>query len=260
MDYSLIYNNLINTRKMLNRRKNKIEYFENHHIIPKCIGGSDDKENLVLLTAREHYIAHYLLTRIYNINSLYFSFNMMHVKSTSQERNYINSRLYEANKIKLSKILSEQSSILFSGENNPMYGKNHTDETKQKLVEWHANMSEEEKVSRSLNVSIGTKEAMNNLSELKIYNMRINQQFGSYGFHFIMVKDNDNNFSIFKNMKKDFKDYLKNNFYNSKFYNWEFGIPYERFEFYTNRVPKTVIEKDINTIGLIKYKMERIKI
>ena len=38
-------------------------YKERHHIIPKCMGGSNNKENLVDLTAREHFICHWLLTK-----------------------------------------------------------------------------------------------------------------------------------------------------------------------------------------------------
>lgn len=36
-------------------------YMEHHHIIPKCMGGSDKDENLIWLTAEEHYIAHKIL-------------------------------------------------------------------------------------------------------------------------------------------------------------------------------------------------------
>ena len=43
-------------------------YVENHHIIPKCLGGSNDTSNLVKLTAREHLIAHLLLCRSYYFN------------------------------------------------------------------------------------------------------------------------------------------------------------------------------------------------
>ncbi len=39
-------------------------YTEKHHIIPKCLGGSNKKENLVSLTAREHFICHLLLPRM----------------------------------------------------------------------------------------------------------------------------------------------------------------------------------------------------
>ena len=37
------------------------EYHERHHILPKCLGGSNDKEKLIDLFAREHFIAHKLL-------------------------------------------------------------------------------------------------------------------------------------------------------------------------------------------------------
>ena len=63
MNYQKIYNNLIESRKKLNRSK-RDSYFENHHIIPKCLNGSNDKDNLILLTAREHFIAHWLLIKI----------------------------------------------------------------------------------------------------------------------------------------------------------------------------------------------------
>lgn len=39
-------------------------YFEKHHIIPKCLGGTNDFSNLVCLTAREHFICHLLLVKI----------------------------------------------------------------------------------------------------------------------------------------------------------------------------------------------------
>ena len=38
-------------------------YVEMHHILPRSHGGSDTKSNLVALTAREHYLAHWLLWR-----------------------------------------------------------------------------------------------------------------------------------------------------------------------------------------------------
>lgn len=49
-------------------------YVEVHHIVPRCIGGSDDKDNLVQLTAEEHYVAHQLLHKIHpHIKGLLFA-------------------------------------------------------------------------------------------------------------------------------------------------------------------------------------------
>lgn len=39
-------------------------YSERHHIVPRCMGGSDDAENIAVLTAEEHYVAHQLLVRM----------------------------------------------------------------------------------------------------------------------------------------------------------------------------------------------------
>lgn len=55
------YNKIIEKRKL----NPVIEgYKEKHHIIPKSLGGSNDKSNLIYLTAKEHYICHLLLVRI----------------------------------------------------------------------------------------------------------------------------------------------------------------------------------------------------
>lgn len=42
----------------------KNTYIEKHHIIPRCMGGTNDKSNIVKLTAREHFICHMLLEKM----------------------------------------------------------------------------------------------------------------------------------------------------------------------------------------------------
>jgi len=55
-----------------------VGYFEKHHIIPKCMGGSDSPDNIVALTAREHFVAHQLLVKINpQISDLVFAFRML---------------------------------------------------------------------------------------------------------------------------------------------------------------------------------------
>lgn len=39
-------------------------YCERHHIIPRSMGGSNSKKNLVDITAREHFVCHRLLTKM----------------------------------------------------------------------------------------------------------------------------------------------------------------------------------------------------
>jgi len=61
MNYQKIYNNIVN------RGKNRVltEYKESHHILPRCMGGTDDPHNLVDLTPEEHYVCHLLLVKIH---------------------------------------------------------------------------------------------------------------------------------------------------------------------------------------------------
>lgn len=66
MNYLNIYNSLIDKAK--DNVFNSDEYFETHHIIPKGMDGSDDTNNLVKMTARQHFVAHWLLFRIYPTN------------------------------------------------------------------------------------------------------------------------------------------------------------------------------------------------
>lgn len=123
MDYSKIYSQLIERAK--NRELDC--YIEIHHIVPKCFGGSDESSNLVKLTAREHFIAHLLLCKIYpNHKGLRLALWMMvNVKDKNQERYFPNSRLYEMIRIEYSKSIK--------GINNPNYNKRHSDDTKKKM-------------------------------------------------------------------------------------------------------------------------------
>lgn len=68
MNYGKIYQSLTQSRKQIRETKKSVGY-ELHHIIPRCMGGSDTTDNLVSLTYREHYIAHWLLTKIYPDNA-----------------------------------------------------------------------------------------------------------------------------------------------------------------------------------------------
>ena len=78
-------------------------YYEKHHIIPKCWGGGNSKNNIVYLTAREHYIAHWLLYRIRpTSNGVALAFWKMTFPGGKhlENRNYkISSRMYEEAKL-----------------------------------------------------------------------------------------------------------------------------------------------------------------
>jgi len=78
MDHQKVYNAIIQKARSENRNRNNEIYYEDHHIIPHCLEGRDDSENRVLLTAREHFICHKLLTYIYKGNpGLIYAFHRM---------------------------------------------------------------------------------------------------------------------------------------------------------------------------------------
>lgn len=62
--YTLTYHKIVEVSRQKNRIKTQEIYYEKHHIIPKSLGGGNDKENLVLLTPREHFLLHWLLTKM----------------------------------------------------------------------------------------------------------------------------------------------------------------------------------------------------
>lgn len=96
MDYQKHYNLLIQTRQKENRIKGQGIYYESHHIIPKGLGGSNNKDNLVLLTPREHFIAHWLLYRIYKNKATASAFyRMCHNGNKNMKRYIPSARIYE---------------------------------------------------------------------------------------------------------------------------------------------------------------------
>jgi len=63
MDYNKLYQRFIESRP--HRNKVRGDGLETHHILPRCCGGDNTIKNLKVLTPREHFIAHIMLTRCY---------------------------------------------------------------------------------------------------------------------------------------------------------------------------------------------------
>lgn len=118
MNYGKIYKQIINNAK----QRVTEGYTELHHIIPRSLGGGDEPENIVALTAREHFICHYLLAKMYTHNSynwhkMNHAFMMMCPESGTQQR-YFNSHLYESLRSNFSLVMSEAQ----TGSNNSQFG------------------------------------------------------------------------------------------------------------------------------------------
>jgi hypothetical protein len=158
MNHKQIYQNIINKSKFQNRSK-KDSYFEKHHIVPKTVGGDNSSENIVLLTAKEHFVCHHLLCFIYpESKSLKFAFwAMCNQVSGDVKRDYkVTARTYEDTKLKFKEVnsllhkgkkLSDEHLLkiktrMLSDDNpmkgrkgidNPLYKKERTVEVKSKI-------------------------------------------------------------------------------------------------------------------------------
>jgi len=123
MNYSKIYDQLMKDRLHLKParilEKKEGIYFERHHILPLSLGGDKSyalgSDNIVLLTAREHYLAHRMLWLIYRTREMGFAFHKMVFSSSPLQKRRFDAKAYEAAKIALSECQR--------GENNPMFGK-----------------------------------------------------------------------------------------------------------------------------------------
>jgi hypothetical protein len=168
MNYKKIYDSIIAKARSANRVKGKETYYEAHHIIPKCLGGDGNRgdwkwhENIILLTAREHFVCHQLLCEIYPENKkLIYALNMMcTIDPTENKSRYLpSSKIVEYYKLKFVDIISKRERSIEekdklrnshrgkkftedhkqklkkskTGDKNPMYNKTHSDETKNKM-------------------------------------------------------------------------------------------------------------------------------
>lgn len=109
-------------------------YVEKHHIIPKSLGGNNSKSNIVSLTAREHFLCHYLLTKMVDGNDkskMIYALRFMRASNVHHER-YVSaftSRAYEKSKEEYAQILSNR----FTGRIPWNKGKTQTEEHNSKI-------------------------------------------------------------------------------------------------------------------------------
>lgn len=164
------YINFIYSRKF--REIPEGTYVEKHHIIPRSLGGNDEESNLIILTGREHFIAHMILWKVFG-GKMATAFWFMSFNNRKHCFNNLTSRQYEELKkeaftyrrcwnkgIKLEeyydketydtvykKYVEARTGIYHSeetkkemsknrqGEKNPFYGRKHTEDTKKRQSE-----------------------------------------------------------------------------------------------------------------------------
>lgn len=143
MNYQKIYNQICERAKFENRIKGSGIYYEAHHIIPKCLGGDGKSyqwrshSNIVLLTAREHFLCHWLLVEIYPHNKgiIHSFWNMCNGRNKENQNNskYTpSSKIYE-NARKLHSDIVSTPRLYYRGDKHPHFGKKANFETKEKM-------------------------------------------------------------------------------------------------------------------------------
>lgn len=135
MNYEKIYNSIIH--RAVSREKPDC-YTEKHHIVPKSMGGSDKKCNIAVLTAREHFIAHWLLAKIHNNSQMIYAlFSMTKPGNKSQSRytshsfKYARERMAELMSFRLSGEKNHWVGV--KGKNNIHYGMKRSEETRKNI-------------------------------------------------------------------------------------------------------------------------------
>ena len=118
MNYQLHYYRLVDRA----RTRTLVGYIEKHHVVPKCLGGSNSPDNIVSLTAEEHYIAHQLLVKMYpSVRGLIAATIKMATQCS-------NNKAYGWLRKKHSEVMKKQKLFL---------GRTHSEETKLKMSITH---------------------------------------------------------------------------------------------------------------------------
>lgn len=187
---------------MIARAKSRtlLGYCEEHHIIPKCLGGSDESDNLVKLSAREHFVAHLLLHKMHPDNpKLWFAVHSMTRSTQGQCRN---NRMYEwmrkthslkMKELHTNKTVSDDTRYKMSiaakkRGNNGWLGRTHLEESRKKM-------------------SVAKKMSSQGANNNNAAEWRITDASGSYIIKSLKTFCDDNNLSLYKMRNNKYDNY-----------------------------------------------------
>jgi hypothetical protein len=169
--------------KDLDLSKSSSLYTELHHIIPKSLGGTNKKENLVRVPARVHFLLHWMLYRIYRTQGMAFAWNIMKCSTDKQHRLTSNSFKYikEAlSTVQKGRTMSDEQRAKISASKtgkkvseahrcaiiNGLIGRTHSQETKDKIGAKHKGKSVSDISRAKMSTSKSGKTAHNKGSTL----------------------------------------------------------------------------------------------
>ncbi len=195
----------IKYQAIIESRKNNLYdgYTEKHHIIPVSLGGSDDPINLVNLTPEEHYRCHSILPYFTEGNNRYkmiYAWNAINGFTRSGKdvdgENVLGEEVYGILKRAYALILS----VRFSGSNNPrfgrnkgedngMYGKTHSDETRKLMSDKRIGFEHSDKTKKKMSKKRQGSDNPN-FKKIEIYNADGKLMFENTNNFLKLLKDN----------------------------------------------------------------------
>lgn len=104
------------------------------------MGGTDDEDNIVILTAREHFIIHWLLMKIHRNKQMIYAFHAM-TKPVGNGRTRYNSHSFKYAREAMGKWTKENMTgknhpfYGLTGESHPHYGMKRSKSTRMKISE-----------------------------------------------------------------------------------------------------------------------------
>jgi hypothetical protein len=144
-------------------------YYERHHIIPTALGGPDIKENTVLLTAREHFVCHWLLYKfskgVDKHKMAHAWFMMCSTKNDKQKRYIPPPRVYEA--ARKAKMMTPVSEVTRKRKSEAQMGKTIPTNTREKISQTTRGKTKSEKHRENLSKSLkGKKKSQEHISKI----------------------------------------------------------------------------------------------
>ena len=184
MNYERIYNQIIQRAKneqeqRIQNKKNGIQYYEGHHIIPECMGGdgraddwvrvkhSNRHPNIVGLTAKEHFLCHQILCLIYPDNDkiLFAAWAMVNGLG-KKERYKPSARVYEELRIRFGQNRHHAlKGVPKSEEHKQKLRKPKTEEHKQNMKGRYTSPEQCQAISNRLKGHIHSEETRKKISE-----------------------------------------------------------------------------------------------
>jgi len=158
MDYAKLYKSLIETRRSKGIPQG---YKEVHHIVPRSFGGTDEPNNLVAFTAREHFIAHRILAKIYPNSGMVHAVYKMACSNLTMQRYRVTGRVYEqlriahAHRVSTDEVAKMKKSLAAKGKKQSAEHIKARTESRKQNGPWLSDETKE-KIGQSNKGKVGT--------------------------------------------------------------------------------------------------------